>query len=228
MFRKSILLFGGCNERCDFAGIASELGAAFWVLQKTASNTNLTQCRDLAEAGNFIGSDEVLVNGKVCKIQKVTPPSPPQVRAAESHPATASAPTVQTSTPQTQSSSASPAAAPSSEFVGAERGSQPVPASVGPSPAPVVQKPPVVPNSPTATITFVTVRNGNVAHLMPDWAIEWVRKNEKKYPGVRFETSDEPVAGARNFVVAFSASSAEVQGFQPVTHTDTSTNTNRV
>src|SRR5271157_984778 len=25
MFRKSISIFGGCNERCDFAGIASEL-----------------------------------------------------------------------------------------------------------------------------------------------------------------------------------------------------------
>jgi hypothetical protein len=203
------------------------LGATLGFAQD-GSNTNLTQCRDLAETGNFIGSDEVLVNDKVCKVQKVTPPSPPQARAAESHPATPSAPTVQTSTPQTQSSSVSPAAAPSSEFVGAERGSQPVPASVGPNAAPAVQKRPVVPNSPTATITFVTVRNGNVAHLMPDWAIKWVRKNEKKYPGVRFETSGEPVAGARNFVVAFSASSAEVQGFQPVTHTDTSTNTNPV
>ncbi len=200
------------------------LGATLSFAQD-GSNTNLTQCRDLAETGNFVGSDEVLVNGKVCKVQKVTPP--PQVRPAEAHPATPSAPTVQPPIPQTQSSIASPAA-PSSEVVGAERGPQPVPASVGTSPTPAVQKPPVAPNSPTATITFVTVRYGNVAHLMPDWAIKWVRKNEKKYPGVRFQTSGEAVAGARNFVVAFSASSGEVQGFQPVTHTDTSTNTNPV
>ncbi len=91
-----------------------------------------------------------------------------------------------------------------------------------------LQKPTVAPNSPIATVTFITIQNGNVVHLMPDWAIKWVRKNEKKYPDVRFQTSDKPVAGARNFVVAFSASSAELQGFQPVTYTDTSTNTSPV
>jgi len=84
-----------------------------------------------------------------------------------------------------------------------------------------------VSSSPGATITFVTIQNGNVVHLMPEWAIKWVRKTEKKYPGVRFQTSAE-ATGARNFVVAFSASSAEVQGFQPVTHTDTSTSTSPV
>ena len=37
------------------------------------SNTILTQCRDLADAANFVGPDEVLVNGKVCKVQKTAP-----------------------------------------------------------------------------------------------------------------------------------------------------------
>jgi len=183
-----------------------------------STNTNLTQCRDLAETGNFVGSDEVLVNGKVCKVQKVTATPPAQRQPAESHPMVPATATVQP--PKHQTSSAS-SAAPSSEVVNAEGSPQPVPARVGSSPAPTVQRPPAVPNSPTATITFVTIQNGNVAHLMPDWAIKWVRKNERKYPGVRFQTSGEPVAGARNFVVAFSPSSAEVQGFQPVTHTDT-------
>lgn len=192
-----------------------------------SANANLTQCRDLAEAGNFIGSDEVLVNGKVCKVQKMAPQAPSQVRSAESQPASPSAPTVQPSASQNQSPSASPAT-PTSEIASADKQQQPVPASASRSSVPAIQRPPVFPNSPTATVTFVTVRNGNVAHLMPDWAIKWVRKNEKKYPGVRFQTTGEAVAGARNFVVAFSASSGEVQGFQPVTHTDTSTNTNPV
>jgi Bacterial SH3 domain len=73
------------------------------------------------------------------------------------------------------------------------------------------------------TITFVTVWNGSVVHLMPDWAIKWVNGNAKKYPHVRFQTSGGPVVGARNFVIAFSSSSAQVQGFEPVVHTDTST-----
>lgn len=78
------------------------------------------------------------------------------------------------------------------------------------------------------TITFVTLQNGQVAHLMPNWAINWVKKNEKHYREVRFSTSEGPVAGAKNFVIAFSASSGAVQGFEPVTHTDTSTNTSPV
>lgn len=80
----------------------------------------------------------------------------------------------------------------------------------------------------TQTITFVTVENGQVMHVLPNWAINWVKKNYKKYPGVRFQTTSEQVTGNKNFVVAFSFSSAAVQGFQPVTHTDTSTSTNPV
>lgn len=78
------------------------------------------------------------------------------------------------------------------------------------------------------TINFVIIQDGHVTPLMPQWAIKWVKKNEKHYPGVRFSTSDPPIPGAKNFVVAFSASSAGVQGFEPVTHTDTSTSTSPV
>ncbi len=80
----------------------------------------------------------------------------------------------------------------------------------------------------TRTITFVTVENGQVMHAIPEWAIKWVKKNYKKYPGIRFQTMGEQVAGDRNYVVAFSSSSNAVQGFQPVTHTDTSTSTSPV
>jgi len=77
----------------------------------------------------------------------------------------------------------------------------------------------------TETVTFVTVENGSVVPLMPSWAINWLKKNAKKYAGVRFQTSGEPISGGKNYVIAFSTSSGAVQGFQPVVHTDTSTNT---
>jgi len=196
-----------------------------------STNTNLIRCRDLAETGNFVGSDEVLVNGKVCKAQKATP-STVQAKQSESHPPTATAPAVQPPVPKTQSSTASPAAV-SSDLGHSEKGNaqgmvQPAPESSPMANPAVSQKSPVAPNAPAATVTFVTIQNGNVVPLMPEWAIKWVRKNEKKYPGVRFQTSGEAVAGARNFVLAFSASSAEVQGFQPVTHQDTSTSSSPV
>lgn len=75
-----------------------------------------------------------------------------------------------------------------------------------------------------ATVTFVTVKNHRVIHLMPKWAIKWVRKNMKKYPGVIFQTSGA-AAGENNYVIAFSFSSNALNGFEPVTHTDTSTST---
>jgi hypothetical protein len=78
-----------------------------------------------------------------------------------------------------------------------------------------------------ATVTFVTVENGQVVHLMPNWAIDWIKKNLKKYPGVKFQTSG-PASGEQNYVIAFSYSSNAVNGFEPVTHTDTSTSTDPV
>lgn len=80
----------------------------------------------------------------------------------------------------------------------------------------------------TQTITFVTVENGQVMHVIPNWAIKWVKKNYKKYPGVRFQTTGEQVPGGENYVIAFSFSSDALNGFQPVTHTDTSTSTSPV
>lgn len=78
-----------------------------------------------------------------------------------------------------------------------------------------------------ATVTFVTVENGNATHLMPNWAIDWLKKNWEKYPGVKFQTSG-PASGEDNYVVAFSYSSNSLNGFQPVTHTDTSESTSNI
>lgn len=78
-----------------------------------------------------------------------------------------------------------------------------------------------------ATVTFVTVENGQVLHVLPKWAGTWVMKNMEKYPGVKFQMSG-PTNGEDNYVVAFSFSSNALNGFQPVTHTDTSSSTSNV
>lgn len=77
------------------------------------------------------------------------------------------------------------------------------------------------------TVTFVTIENGQVTHLMPNWAINWTKKNFKKYPSVRFQTSG-PADGEENYVIAFSFSSNALNGFEPVTHTDTSESTSNI
>ena len=78
-----------------------------------------------------------------------------------------------------------------------------------------------------ATVTFVTVENGQVLKAAPGWAQTWVRKNMEKYPGVDFGTSGH-TNGEENYVIAFSFSSNALNGFQPVTHTDTSTSTSNI
>lgn len=78
-----------------------------------------------------------------------------------------------------------------------------------------------------ATVTFVTVENGQVLHVLPNWAASWVKKNMEKYPDVRFQMSG-PASGEENCVIAFSFSSNALNGFEPVTHTDTSTSTGDV
>jgi hypothetical protein len=210
------------------------LGAKASFAQDNA-NTVLTQCRDLADAGNFIGPDEVLANGKVCKVQKVTPKKA-QAQLSANHPETQSAPTAQVPASQTPAAPIAPPApavamtpVPADHDKGQpEKIVQPVTDNRSTTAPVTPPKAAVAPNLPVATVNFITIQHGNVVHLMPEWAIKWVKKNEKKYPGVRFETSDHPVPGARNFVIAFSATSAELQGFQPVTHTDTSTSTSPV
>jgi len=78
-----------------------------------------------------------------------------------------------------------------------------------------------------ATVTFVTVENGQVLHVLQKWAGTWVMKNMEKYPGVKFQMSG-PASGENNYVIAFSFSSNALNGFQPVTHTDTSSSTSNI
>lgn len=65
--------------------------------QQTATNVQM-QCRDLASTGNFVGSDETLVNGMACRVVKtndVRPPNPSTVTPAT----TAAVTPVSSSTP---------------------------------------------------------------------------------------------------------------------------------
>jgi len=78
-----------------------------------------------------------------------------------------------------------------------------------------------------ATVTFVTVENGQVLKVAPKWALTWLGKNMEKYPSVDFGTSGH-TNGEENYVIAFSFSSNALNGFQPVTHTNTSTSTSNI
>lgn len=79
------------------------------------------------------------------------------------------------------------------------------------------------------TVTLATILdNGTMQPLAPDWAINCVKKNQKKYPGVKFQTSGNRSTSGQNFLVVFSTSSSVLQGFQPVTRTETSTSTSEV
>jgi hypothetical protein len=216
--------------------VSVSVSGATTVVAQDGTNATLTQCRDLAEAGNFIGPEEVLANGKVCKVQKTTIATP-QVPAHVDQPnSSAISPSVKS---QTQVEIGSQSVDRSSQKRDQDEANQKTPISTTSHvTSSNMQSEPTVnekhkrtskENGAVATtITFVTIQNGSVAHLMPEWAIKWVRKNAKKYPDVRFQTAGDPIPGARNFVIAFSASASAVQGFQPVTHTDTSTNTSPV
>jgi len=78
----------------------------------------------------------------------------------------------------------------------------------------------------TTTIMFATLKAGNSApiYLAPQFAIEWIKKNAKKYPGICFTTSTTPIPGTKAFEILFSATAQQTNGFQPVTRTSTSTN----
>jgi hypothetical protein len=180
-----------------FGGIASAQQAT----------TIQMQCRTLEAAGNFVGPDETLVNGMVCRVvrQAAAQPAKPATPAAPAPPAA----------PMQDAGTTAPVVSPSS--------------SAAPAPA-AVPTPAAVP-APTqkGTVTFATIlEDGTMQPLMPDWAIKWVKKNHKKYPGVHFQTSGNTLPGGKNFLVVFSASSRVLQGFQPVTHTNTATSMTQV
>ena len=195
-------------------------------------------CRDLSESGGFVYQGETIFGSQACR---------PIPQAALAAPAAASAPkqdngaaTPVASAPNsaaTSETTSAPANIPNlpydqvhdycathigAKYIGAD-GREQTCVTLPNAPKPDASA------APGGTVTFATMlEDGTVQPLMPDWAIKWVKKNEKKYPGVHFQTSKDAVPGRRNFLVVFSASSRVLQGFQPVTHTQTSTSTSQV
>ncbi len=184
-----------------------------------AANTTLTQCRDLTETGNFVGPDEVLVNGKVCKVLKSSPPK-----------AQAPAPDNQTKAPvPTPAPTPSPATAASTarsdSAFSLASAATPVATS---APAPPVQptSSPVAQSGCAKNVSFGIFENGRMFVTEPSWVAHWVQKNQKHYPSICF--SQTPKAGAANFLMVLSNSSQSFSGFDPVVRTNTTTETTPV
>ena len=57
----------------------------------------------------------------------------------------------------------------------------------------------------------------------PEWVDDWVQKNAKNFPTLRF--SQTPVAAAENYLVVLSDSTSVLTGFQPVARFTTTTST---
>jgi hypothetical protein len=50
---------------------------------------------------------------------------------------------------------------------------------------------------------------------MPDWALQWYEKNQKRFPGICF--SDSPMPGARNYLVVFYLAVPQAAGTESLT-----------
>jgi hypothetical protein len=168
-------------------------------------------CRDLSESGGFLYQGETIFGSQACR------------------PIPQGAPAVATAAPASKQDNGTATPVLSAPNSATTRETTSAPAPVQPAPTSAPAKADAKAQTEKSTVTFATVfENGTVQPLMPDWAIKWIKKNEKKYPGVHFQTSGDAVPGGKNFLVVFSASSRVLQGFQPVTHTQTSTSTSQV
>src|SRR5580704_3830544 len=81
--------------------------------------------------------------------------------------------------------------------------------------------PAVVPRA--KVVTFAWADSGGVYLGSPKWADDWVRKNAKKFPALRF--SRAPISGAENYLVVLSTSTSILSGFQAVVRLATTTST---
>jgi PEGA domain len=61
---------------------------------------------------------------------------------------------------------------------------------------------------------------------LPKWTEDWVKKNDKKFPGIHF--SQTPVPGTDNYLIVFSTSTDVLSGFQPVVRWNTTTSVSDV
>jgi hypothetical protein len=82
------------------------------------------QCRDLASTGNFVNSDEVLINGMACRTAKQAPPATQVATSANSLPAPASQ--AQSNQFASSDAPAAPAAAPITKALDSRDAAQPV------------------------------------------------------------------------------------------------------
>lgn len=71
-----------------------------------------------------------------------------------------------------------------------------------------------------ANISFAVARGGSVEPVIPVFAQNWIRKNQKKYPDLCFAQAPNPQA--RNYLLVFSSSETAFQGVYPTVRTSTS------
>lgn len=85
------------------------------------------------------------------------------------------------------------------------------------------------PSAPAATapqpkvVSFAWADSDGVYLGSPEWVDDWVQKNAKNFPTLRF--SQTPVAAAENYLVVLSDSTSVLTGFQPVARFTTTTST---
>ncbi|HEX4544926.1 MAG TPA: hypothetical protein VH110_01110 [Candidatus Acidoferrum sp.] len=67
----------------------------------------------------------------------------------------------------------------------------------------------------TRIISLGSLEKDRLVLATPDWAVQWLEKNQKKYPGVCF--SDTPSAGVPNYLIVFSTAVPAAQQIEPAT-----------
>jgi hypothetical protein len=71
------------------------------------------------------------------------------------------------------------------------------------------------------SVAFAWADSEGVHLASPQFADDWVKKNAKNFPAIRF--SQTPVSRADNYLVVFSSSTSVLSGFQPVVRVITTT-----
>jgi hypothetical protein len=71
------------------------------------------------------------------------------------------------------------------------------------------------------TVSFAWADADGVHLGSPHWTIDWIRKNAKNFPAIRF--SQIPASGADNYLIVISDSTSVLSGFQPVVRVNSTT-----
>lgn len=66
----------------------------------------------------------------------------------------------------------------------------------------------------TKIVSLGSMEKDRLVLATPDWAVQWLEKNQKKYPGVCL--SDTPSAGVPNYLIVFSTATTAAQQIEPV------------